>query len=437
MHRHLLAAAILALFGTACSSIETSEYLERFFPIINGEPDTNPAHAAVVGMEAGDGGANGWMCSGTLIARRVVMVAAHCVNPEAGISAPPEHIVIKFGNSMFEGMVARTVSAVSVHPEWDSANIVNDIALLRLETDAPAGIEPIPYLPASERLTSSDVGLAIEFVGFGSTIPGGGGEGTKMHVTNDLSVICPGPSRCRQANPRTICTDMDPGGTCSGDSGGPGLVLRAGKEYVAGVTSYGDGYCAYMACSTKVDEFEDFILSFLGRRQGEACALDEDCETGVCGDGVCCESRCPLCHTCNQAGSLGTCQPVADEESCDDNTVCNGREVCRGGACQPGEPLSCQDSVACTKDRCDPLEGCVYAPVALECWDDNACTEDVCDPVQGCLHPPAPDGTSCGPGKSCRQGECSGGGSGCATAPGAGLCLLPLLGAAYRRRRRT
>jgi len=426
----------LALCLAACASSEAPEYWARFFPIINGEPDTSPAHAAVVEMDASDGGVNGWMCSGTLIARRVIMVAAHCVNPEPGVTAAAENILIRFGNSLFEGMVPRNVAEVAVHPEWDSANIVNDIALLRLASDPPPEIEPIPHLPANLKLTSADIGLAIEFVGFGSTIPGGGGEGTKMHVTNNLSVICPGPSRCRQANPRTICTDMDPGGTCSGDSGGPGLVVREGREYVAGVTSYGDGYCTYMACSTKVDEFEDFISNFLGRPTGEACALDGDCETGICADGICCEERCPLCQSCNQTGSLGTCRPVADGTGCDDNTICNGRETCLGGQCQTGTPLACSDNVACTRDRCDPTEGCVFAPVALECWDDDACTEDVCDAAQGCRHPPAPDGTSCGPGKTCQKGKCSGGGSGCATTQGLSLCLLPLLCAAYRRRRR-
>ena len=46
---------------------------------------------------------------------------------------------------------------------------------------------------------------------------------------------------------------------------------------------------------------------------------------------------------------------------CDDGLACNGLEQCVGGACAPGEPPSCDDEIACTRDLCsEEQRGCVH-----------------------------------------------------------------------------
>ena len=42
-----------------------------------------------------------------------------------------------------------------------------------------------------------------------------------------------------------------------------------------------------------------------------------------------------------------------DTNSCDDGDVCNGDETCNAGVCDPGTPLTCDDSNPCTDDSCD------------------------------------------------------------------------------------
>lgn len=50
-----------------------------------------------------------------------------------------------------------------------------------------------------------------------------------------------------------------------------------------------------------------------GKIIGASCAMDSQCNSGSCTDGVCCGSPCHgLCETCNLAGGMpGKCEPVA------------------------------------------------------------------------------------------------------------------------------
>jgi hypothetical protein len=52
----------------------------------------------------------------------------------------------------------------------------------------------------------------------------------------------------------------------------------------------------------------------------------------------------------------------ASDAECDDGNVCTGKESCSptSHACQQGTPLACDDSNACTDDKCDPIRGCYY-----------------------------------------------------------------------------
>ena len=44
---------------------------------------------------------------------------------------------------------------------------------------------------------------------------------------------------------------------------------------------------------------------------GVACTKSEDCPSGFCTDGVCCNEACTTeCRSCNQPGKMGTCSDV-------------------------------------------------------------------------------------------------------------------------------
>jgi hypothetical protein len=386
---------------------------------------------AVVAVWTQVQGNRGFLCSGTLISPQVVMTAGHCVTVSA-ISGT----FIYFGNSLSSSTV-RTVSEIQRHPQYSGSLLLNDIALIRLGEDPPSGVQPIPFLPHRLGITSADIGTLMEWTGFGQTDPHTDSSGVKMTMFNDLRWICTATEGCGDHNPamlNTICQDQTPSGMCQGDSGGPAFILRGGREYVAGVASYVGEDCSYFGCSTKVDEFEDFIIQFAGDPEGTPCENDRDCLTGYCIDSVCCENACAgRCSICNLSGSEGMCLPVEDGTPCLDSSVCNGEEACLDGRCEPGDPLVCQDSISCTVDTCDPTYGCTFKPIATDCDDHNMCTRDVCDQETGCSYSPMPDGISCGDCLICEAGKCIDDPAcrdeGCGTAGGGGkeFCLFMLL----------
>lgn len=90
------------------------------------------------------------------------------------------------------------------------------------------------------------------------------------------------------------------------------------------------------------------------REQGDECSDDDECTTGFCSDGHCCDSACNgQCESCAAAGSLGVCVPVTTPR-----TPCGGTGSCAGfcdGTAQnrssctfPGESTTCGSPASCT-----------------------------------------------------------------------------------------
>src|SRR5690606_26829536 len=88
---------------------------------------------------------------------------------------------------------------------------------------------------------------------------------------------------------------------------------------------------------------------------GEACSAAEQCASGNCVDGICCNTLCEgLCESCAEAGSVGTCQvlagnPMPARGSCDGAGPCKGQcDGENGGACAyPGAATEC-GAASCT-----------------------------------------------------------------------------------------
>jgi MYXO-CTERM domain-containing protein len=423
--------------------------------IINGTRDTNPAHAAVVFIEMTVGQGIG-MCTGTLVDTRVVLTAAHCIVTSAAQTR------VGFGSAAYGAqadMAWRSVASVHVHPNYqdlsDTTPPVNDIAIILLAQDPPAEVVPLPYLPASLAVTEADLGASLEVVGFGQTA-GTGPEQTKLTVPASLRWLCLTPGGCTYpyqgsyvvGAQNTLGNSQETGGVCQGDSGGPYFISRAGTQYVAGVTSYGDQSCGVFAFATKVDAFSDFILPFISGALGSRCTLDDDCDEGTCVRNTCCATTCTeTCMACDVPGSRGQCRPAQDGAPCPDADPCNGAETCRSGACQPGTPLACPPR-PCGTGACIPLQGCAYTPVADDtlcadgdpcngeetcqggtcaegtpptCEDNNPCTLDQCSLRYGCRNYPLPDGTACDNGTQCDGWESCQGGT-CVPDPSPPVC---------------
>jgi MYXO-CTERM domain-containing protein len=60
--------------------------------------------------------------------------------------------------------------------------------------------------------------------------------------------------------------------------------------------------------------------------------------------------------------ATGTCSDPAapDGTTCDDGNACTSNDACQSGSCTTTVAVDCNDNDECTKDTCDPGEGCVH-----------------------------------------------------------------------------
>ncbi|MGI5862257.1 MAG: hypothetical protein ACOX6T_09390 [Myxococcales bacterium] len=240
------------------------------------------------------------------------------------------------------------------------------MAILRLE-HAPEGVEPIPALPA--RMGGMlQQGVHVEIVGYGTTESGG--YGTRLHTTVPVLDVCSDDAGCRGNSPselglapHTFSYDCTASSTDHGDSGGAALLLVEGTEYVVGVTSA--GILNLIGVSAKVDEYEAFLSKKFG---GDKCESASECETGICSQGVCCETECDgVCRACSRAAGAkkdGVCGPATDVP-CDDGDPCTVNNVCMIGVCT-GAP-KCASSEICKAGTCES-RGCSSAGGAMPLW---------------------------------------------------------------------
>lgn len=133
------------------------------------------------------------------------------------------------------------------------------------------------------------------------------------------------------------------------------------------------------------------------REQGDACRVNDECKSGHCVDGVCCESSCTGCRACSilargYGDEDGVCGPVLD--GYDPHDACDA------------EPAS-----TCGRDgTCNGEGSCRRHPAGSACDDDTKCQGDyvighVCDGRGTCIETP-PAGIPCAP-YACAGGACS------------------------------
>ena len=141
---------------------------------------------------------------------------------------------------------------------------------------------------------------------------------------------------------------------------------------------------------------------------GSLCTTGDHCQNGECvgaGQPDCHDDNLCTDDECDPA--LG-CVHKLNNEPCDDEDPCTVDEQCGLGLCQGGQPLACDDAVACTLDTCS--QGCQHQPDNALCDDNEPCTDDLCDPGQGCVHSlgqgPCEDGDPCTQGDTCQLGLC-------------------------------
>jgi hypothetical protein len=225
--------------------------------------------------------------------------------------------------------------------------------------------------------------------------------------TCGLSGLCDGNGKCAQYQDDTICrTERCETPTSYGP---PALCNGMGKCIVempescdparceanrCVITCTSDAQCAPgKACvNGACGDFPD----------GRPCTKPEDCLSGFCADGVCCNTECDEpCFTCaasNKRGvcspaSAGTTDPMCEAEAstscgtsgrCDGNGQCgnfDNNTICEGASCDEASNTA-TGSVKCSNGACpenpashscSPYQGCNGANCRTSCSGDDQC----------------------------------------------------------------
>jgi len=141
---------------------------------------------------------------------------------------------------------------------------------------------------------------------------------------------------------------------------------------------------------------------------GQSCTGDEDCISGHCTDGVCCESACSgRCEACAETGQAGKCVAVGGTPR-GVRLPCPGTGTACGGICDgtnrtvcvyPG-PLaicgspSCTNGIATTAPICDQAGGCRVG-TSVVCPSNLCASPTMCSGACDAVTAPCPDTQYC------------------------------------------
>jgi len=209
-----------------------------------------------------------WFCGGSIISDEWILTAAHCTDGATSV----EVVAGAQKPSQIELTQVRHESTnFFEHPDWNTRNLHNDLALIKLPQKLPQtnAISPVclptrssPDLHKGDMMTASGWGLTS--------------DGIFAHVADELhKVTVPilDEAHCKpyfgaSVTENTVCMDTTGGhGTCQGDSGGPLTWVENGKYVTRGITSFGSAAgCTkgYPAVDTNVKNYLDWIETSTG-----------------------------------------------------------------------------------------------------------------------------------------------------------------------------
>lgn len=216
-----------------------------------------PQTAGVAGAVVTIVGSRGNFCTGSLIAPKLVLTVAHCVQPGA------DYKIVDYGADGKPQLL--NVRTVAIHPNFNmqamqAHRATADLALLQLDiplkgkSTVPVGAPNIPIR----------VGGRFTIAGIGVTVRGDGKSGGATRVAALVVTGQPGTLQIRLVDPVTNGI-RDGIGACTGDSGGPVFEDKPNGAVLVGVVSWSTGPNGAAGCGgltgvTPLTLYRDWIL---------------------------------------------------------------------------------------------------------------------------------------------------------------------------------
>lgn len=227
--------------------------------MVGGAP---PADAAIARHVVLIVGSRGTACTGVVIARDMILTAAHCAAPDA---------IYKWVSFDSSGQPAlNDIATVTRHPGFMLKELLNhrataDVALMKTAQPLPAIFAVAPMMVLGG---AAAVGQNFLVAGYGLTIPGDGRTGGKVRTALLTVTGQPGTLQIRLVDPRT--NNAAPGlGACTGDSGAPVFDV-SGAPNLIGLVSWStaaknDSGCGGITGVTPLMRYRGWIVETMGK----------------------------------------------------------------------------------------------------------------------------------------------------------------------------
>ena len=238
--RNKVVAGVLGLALIPVISISTASAV-TFGTDISDPASEAPYVVSIWTSENNDSRDAEFICSGTLIAPKIVLTAAHCTTLTTSYFVKVKSPAL---NSSIDFV---TVSGVWTNPRYNPKTFVNDIGLLKLD-ESFEGM-PFPSLANSESTRSINKFSRLRIYGWGLDQDFNQPDLLKtadllLQDSNAAKVF--GKTfniKTMLAAGKKIVSEGVWSGGCSGDSGGPLISNINGIDVIVGVTSWGSSKC--------------------------------------------------------------------------------------------------------------------------------------------------------------------------------------------------